>query len=286
MKFWLAAYGLLSVSFFLLAHEWERLPDGTLRVTMLDVGQGDSMLITTPGNQRILVDGGPDLSLLERVGEELPFFDRSIELLILSHPDQDHITALPELLKRYTVKTVLMTGIAPASSRYQAFLHELHERGTEVILAESGNDLDLGEGVVLDILWPLRLMLGSEAKNSNNASIVAKLTWQNHPTSLASSELRGASILLTGDIEEKVEDALLREGYDLHADLLKVPHHGSKTSSSTGFLLAVAPDLALISVGRENTYGHPHPAIVERYRRLNIPLKRTDQEGNVELVFD
>lgn len=274
MKFWLTAYVFLLVASLLLAHEWTRLPDGKLHIVLLDVGQGDAILITTPGYQRILIDGGPDLSVLERLGEELPFFNRRIDLLVLTHTDADHIRGFPDIIKRYAIAKVLMNGTAKNSSIYSAFLVALQESGAEVIVAESAHDFDLGEGVFLDLLWPTDSILGEDVKDPNNASIVAKLLWKDH------------SILLTGDIEEEVEEALLKNGTDLRADILKVPHHGSKTSSSTGFLLAVAPKYALMSVGEGNRFGHPHPRILARYEALGIPIRRTDEEGRVEVVFD
>ncbi len=274
MRAWFFFYALFGASVLLLAAEWHRLPDEKLRVSLLDIGQGDSILITTPGHQRILVDGGPDLSLLMRLGEVLPFFDRRIDLLILTHQDSDHITAFPALLRRYNIQRILLTGTANMNSRYEAFLDAANKSGTEIIIAESNHDLDLGEGVMLDVLWPIASIFGEEVKETNNASIVAKLIYKDH------------EILLTGDIEEKTEEALLKAGYDLRADILKVPHHGSKTSSSTGFLLAVDPDLALISVGRENTYGHPHPSVLARYEQLKIPVRRTDQEGGIEVILE
>ena len=263
---------LLLASLLLLAHEWVRLPDGKLHVELLDVGQGDGILITTPVGQRILIDGGPDLTLLERLGEELPFLDRGIDLMVLSHTDADHVTALPSVIERYNVKKVLMTGVDAHSSRYRAFLDAIEKSDAEVILANSSNDIDLGDGLVLDVLWPIESLLGQEVEDPNNASVVAKLIWKDH------------KILLTGDAEEEVEREILIHGADVSSDILKVAHHGSKTSSSTGFLLAVDPDLALISVGSENNFGHPHQEILDRYENMGIEVKRTDKE-RVEVVL-
>jgi len=274
MKFWFFAYVLLIATLLLLAHEWQRLPDDKLHFVLLDIGQGDAILITTPNHQRILVDGGPDLSLLERLGEELSFFDRTIDLLILTHQDGDHITAFPALLERYDIDRILLTGTANMNSRYEAFLDAADRSGAEIIIAQADHDLDLGGGVILDVLWPKQSLFGEKVKETNNASLMAKLMYKDN------------EILLTGDIEEKTEEELLKAGDDLRADILKVPHHGSKTSSSTGFLLAVDPDLALISVGSENTYGHPHPTVLARYEKLRIPVRRTDQEGGIEIVFE
>ena len=296
MKFPLLSYALLASSFFLLLHEWERLPDGKLHVTALDVGQGDSILITTPGNQHVLIDGGPDLTVLERLGEKFPFFSRRIDLLVLTHTHADHLASFPEVLRRYDVQNILMTGVAGESASYSAFLDAVRESGPHVILARSDRDLDFGKGVFFDVLWPTEDSLGiSDKRDPHLFSLVAKLTWKNHPTSrfpLRSSSfegqaaLRGASVLHTGDIEEKVEEALLKDGDDLRADFLKVPHHGSKTSSSTGFLLAVAPDLAVISVGAGNTYGHPNEGVLQRYEALGIPVRRTDREGTIDVDFE
>jgi len=270
---WLCAWAILLAAFLLLGHEWSRLPDGKLHLNVWDVGQGDAILITTPGYQRILVDGGPDLSVLERLGDDLPFFDRRIDLLVLSHTDADHVRSFPEILQRYDVQRVLMTGVARDTSTYEAFLVKLNEVDVPVILADADHDLDLGNGVVLDVLWPDRRLYGEEVKEPNDASIVAQLRYGDH------------EVLLTGDISDNVETALLKQGYDLRSDILKVPHHGSRTSSSTGFLLAVEPKLAVISVGRDNTYGHPHPHVTARYASLGIPLRSTAEEGSIKVRF-
>lgn len=274
MRMRFSAYGVLLGAFLLLGHEWSLLPDGKLHIALLDIGQGDAILITTPLHQRILLDGGPDLTVLERLEEELPFFSRHLDLVILSHTDADHVTGLPEVMKRYDVDRVMLTGVARDTAVYQAFLEEVKASDAEIIVADSDHDLDFGEGVLLDVLWPIQNISGQEVKEPNNASIIAKLTWKD------------SEILLTGDIEEKVEEELLKLGLNLDADILKVPHHGSKTSSSEAFLRAVSPELALLSVGAENTYGHPNPQVLARYKALGIPVRRTDREGRVEVVFE
>ncbi len=281
---WFTAWSLLFASFFLWHHEWTRLPDGRLHVNVLDVGQGDAILITTPGYQRILVDGGPDLSVLERLGEKLSFFDRRIDLLVLSHTDSDHLRAFPEVLKRYDVQRVLLTGVARETSTYQAFLEALDNIDVPVVLADADHDLDLGGGLLLDVLWPSRRLYGENVKDPNDASIVAKLTYRS--TTGGTRRSGDREVLLTGDISAKVETELLKQGYDLHSDILKIPHHGSRTSSSTGFLLAVDPELAVVSVGQDNTYGHPHPSVVARYASLGIPLRSTAEEGSIELTLE
>lgn len=271
---WAVASALLLAGTLLLQHEWRRVPDGRLRIDVLDIGQGDSVLLTTPGAQRILVDGGPDLSALEEMGGMLPFLNRRIDLLILTHPDADHISAFPDILERYDVARVMLTGVQQDSSIYDRFLAALDGKGVPVIIAEAGRDLDLGAGVLLDILWPLAPLYGETPTQSNSAGIVAKLRWRSH------------SVLLTADIEAGVEEELLRRGTDLSAEILKIPHHGSRTSSSLSFLHAVQPQLALLSVGRNNRFGHPHPEVLARYARLGIPIRSTAQEGRISIVLE
>src|SRR3989344_7954808 len=149
----LSAGALLALSLLLL-REISLLPDGTLHMHVLDVGQGDAILFVTPSGKQILVDGGPDLSALEHLGSFLPFFDRTIELLVLIHPDLDHITALPEVAARYRIERILLSGAAGSSGRYEMLLAVLQDSGTKVMLADPLRDIDLGDGVMLDVVWP------------------------------------------------------------------------------------------------------------------------------------
>jgi competence protein ComEC len=261
--------------FCLLAlREYSLQPDGKLHVTTLNVGQGDSILLQGPSGKNIVIDGGPDLSLLRSLGVYLPFFDRSIDLLVLTHPERDHVTAFPELLRRYDVQQVLLTGVQHDLGQYNALLHELRVQNIPLLLVSSPSALDLGDGMSLEILWPREVLLGKNIRARNDTSIVLR------------GLFGGRSVLLPGDMEEGVENALLSLGEMLRSDILKVPHHGSRTSSSTGFLLAVSPKVAIASVGNKNPYGHPHEEIVLRYERLGIPLSTTGTEGDISYVID
>ena len=274
MSRWHGLLLLLLVSICLLAlREYVLQPFGRVSVSIFDVGQGDASMIVTPSGKHILIDGGPDLSLLEHLGKTLPFLRRSIDILILTHPELDHIAAFPEVLRRLTIRKVLLTGVDHDLGQYDAFLDELKRQNIPLLVPDKTYDIDIGDGLSLDILWPssdshMRTMA------MNNTSIVIRLLADNLPC-----------ILFTGDIEEKAERAIMRSGADLHATVLKVPHHGSKTSSSTGFLLAIHPSLAVISVGKDNRYGHPHPAVVDRYTHSGIPFKETSYDGTVSLYF-
>lgn len=264
--------GLLLMS-ALFVREIFLLPDGALHLHIFDIGQGDAMLVVTPTGSQIVIDGGPNLSLLEHLGDYMPFTDRTIELLILSHPDADHITALPSVLQRYNVKRVLMNGAIHHSGRYHAFLARIEESGAQVLFPDPEVDLVFGDGVTLDVIWPTPDSIGTDPASANNPSVVFRLFYKEH------------SILMTGDIERSAEEAILATGADIQSDILKVAHHGSRTSSSTGFLLAVAPGLALISAGRDNPFGHPHTDVVDRFGALGIPMRSTHKEGAISLTF-
>lgn len=252
----------------LLLTELPHIPDGALHFHMLDVGQGDAFLVVTPTGKHILIDGGPDATVLRRLKNHMSHFNRTIDLMVLTHADADHITGLTAVLKRYAVKRVLLTGRIHASSRYELLVRTLQQKGIPVLRAHPDTDIIVEDGVILDVLWPPR----TGALSSNNASVVLRLLWNNH------------SLLVTGDIEEEAERAILAQGHDVSASILTVPHHGSRTSSSTGFLVAVKPALALVSAGKENRFAHPHRDIIERYRHLGIPVHSTQQEGTVSLT--
>lgn len=242
------------------------------RLTVFDVGQGDAVLLSHGGYQ-ILVDGGPDGAILSHLGDAMPFFDRTIDLLVLSHPHMDHLQSFPELLRRYRIATILMTGVDYANPRYEEFLTLLQDEGSRIVIADPDTDLMVGD-MFVDVLWPPPESFGVPMKDVNDNSVL-----------LRASVANGKSVLLTGDMEEKEEMAVLQAGVDVDADILKVSHHGSRTSSSTGFLLAVNPSLAIVSVAAENSYGLPDEDVIARYAALGIPLRMTMGEGTIVVPF-
>lgn len=271
---------ILWVMFFFLGaglltwHEFVRLPDGRVHVHFLDVGQGDSAFIEGPSGRQIVIDGGPDISTLEGLGEVMPFFDRTIDLLIMTHPHLDHIGSFPEILRRYRVGMVLLTGVMYDNGRYQEFLSLLKAQHIPVEIADPAHDIDLGDRVRLDILWPPPLYYKRSIKNVHESSMVLKLIYGKD------------SILFAGDAEEPIERKLLAAHADIAADILKIGHHGSKTSTSENFLNAVRPKLAVISVSITNTYGHPHPSVLARLAAHHIPVRRTESGGTVDVELD
>jgi len=267
---WLGSAAVLVL--LLSWHEISRLPDGKFHAYIFDVGQGDSVLLVTPTGRQILVDGGPDFSALERLGEYMPFFDRSIDLLVLTHPHEDHLAAFPAILERYRIHGILTAeDCAPHTGRLRA-LFDLAARFTVPLhIVSVGTRIHLNDGTSLKVLWPPHEQ--RDALTANDRSVVL------------SARSGSGSILLTGDISQQSEKSLLASGTNMRADVLKVPHHGSTTSSCTGFLLAVSPQLAIVSSGEGNSFGHPNPATVARYEALHIPLLNTQDSGTIPVMF-
>lgn len=257
---------------FLCTHELLLLPDGHLHIYFMDIGQGDSALIVTPSGKQIVIDGGPDDSAIRELGRHMPFFDRTIDLLVLSHPHLDHLFSFPDILRRYRVGRILMTGEEASLPRYREFLRLIADQKIPVLLADPDKDIDFGDGITLDIVWPRPTLFGTKS-DGNNTSVVLRVLSQS------------GSVLFSGDAEEPEERAILASGADIRSTILKVGHHGSKTSSGTGFVLAIHPSLAIISAGKNNKFGHPHQIILDRYRALGIPVRVTAWEGSIELEY-
>ena len=230
-----------------------------LEVDFLDVGQGDAALIKTPAGQVILIDGGPDNRLLRRLGENLPFYRRRIDFLILSHHHDDHASGLVEVLRRYKVGKIIYAGEydLPALKIIAA---EIKKQGLDTYSPDSAARLNLKGNCVLDFLNPLALGVPAD----DNNSLVLKFLCQDK------------KFLFSGDNSLKVEKALVNSGWDLNADILKAAHHGSNSANSEIFLTAVNPEKIIVSVGADNRFGHPNPKFLERAEKLGISVFRTD----------
>ncbi len=247
-------------------------------LTVLDVGQGDAILLTAPSGEHALIDAGPDARVLGPLARELGYFDRTIDLLVLTHPDLDHLGGMVSILERYQVGRVLMTGIAQDSVEYRRFQERVAELHIPVTIASRGRALTLGNDASaahLTVLWPDRPLVGTRPDKPNNTSVVLKVVFGE------------TSFLLTGDIEADTEAQLVGHGGDtLAASVLKIAHHGSDTSSTTAFLAAVQPDIALISVGQHNSFGHPSRRVLRRLERAGVRIYRTDEEGTIRVTSD
>ncbi len=249
-----------------------------LLVTFFDVGQGDAIFIEVPNGNQILIDGGPDDRILAKLGRTVPFWDRTIDLLILTHPHADHLNGLLEVAKRYQVATVIESGVPHSISEYEEWRTLLEKKRVPVTHARTGMRIDAGRGVAFDILAPAADAVVNAAQ-PHDANVVSRLTHGE------------TSILLTGDAEKQMEYRLVFESLDpqflvLDSDILKVGHHGSKTSSSEEFLAAVSPDIAIIQAGRKNRFGHPAPEVLERLETSGARILRTDRDGDIRFWSD
>ena len=252
-------------------------PDDNLHVSFFDVGQGDAILIQTPDGQNILIDGGPDFQEINlEMSEKLPFWERTIDLVVCTQPQADHITGLVEVLRRYKVKQVLEPGVSYNSSIYQVWLSVVEDEGIEYNVARAGQEIDLGNGIKIDVLNPPATLYEGTSHDVDNNGVILKLTWGK------------VSFLFTADIREEVEFELIRQRANLRSTVLKVAHHGSDTSTTTQFLTAVAPEIAMISVGANNPFGHPSPDVMNRLIDTlgDNNVYRTDEDGTIEFITD
>ena len=267
----LALTGALALTGLALA----QMPDGRLHVTFLDIGQGDAILIETPSGNTALVDGGPAPSaLFAALGEALPFWTRRLDLVVSTHNDLDHLGGLAPAITRYQVGQVMVNGLEAHTPEFEQWQTNLEKSGIPVLRGQAGGQVHLGDGVWLDVLSPGAQWVSGTSADSNNNSVVLRLRFGRF------------SVLLPGDIEAVMEEDLLRQGVWLQAAVLKVPHHGSDTSSTAAWLQAVHPQLAVIEVGKENSFGHPKAEILARYQELGIPVLRTDLNGTIEVSSD
>lgn len=244
---------------------------GILTVAFLNIGQGDSIFIEAPSGNQVLIDGGPGKSVLRELSKVMPFYDRSIDVVLASHADQDHVGGLPDVLKNYHVDLFMEPGVPGESSSYRE-LQEMTGSGSSTaqvnvkkVLARKGMTVDLGDGAILQILFPDRDPAGME---TNMSSIVAKLVYGEN------------EFMLTGDSPQAIEKYLVSLG-GLASDVLKVGHHGSKTSTSAEFVDAVAPEYAVISVGKDNKYGHPNQETLDNLNSFGVKVLRTDELGTI-----
>jgi len=243
-------------------------PNNILEVHFFDVGQGDSIFIETPNSRQILIDGGPDKTVLKRLNQTMPFYDQTIDLIILTHPDTDHLTGLIEVLEYYQIGHILTSGFQKDTAAYQEWQRLIKEKEIPLTIAQAGQNIVLQDGIVLEILWPDQSLINSYSKPVNNVSVVGRLVYGD------------IEILLTGDIENKVENVLVKQ--EIQSDILKLAHHGSKTSSIQSFINKVNPAIAVISVGEDNRYNHPNETVLERLK--NSIIYRTDKNGDIQIL--
>lgn len=246
-------------------------PAAELRVTFLNVGQGDAILIETPDGIEVLIDGGPNGAVLREIAAVLGAFDRTIDMVVATHPDADHIGGLVDVLERYDIETIMLTENESSTAVNDAFQERVRHEDATLVYARAGQTYALGASTTMMVLFPEENPADLE---TNESSIVLKLSY-------------GATdVLLTGDAPKSTEAQLIeRFGQTLESEVLKLGHHGSRTSTGEEFLAAVQPEYGIISAGRDNRYGHPHAEVLDALQVYGVVPVST-AAGRVTLVTD
>lgn len=248
------------------------LPGEKIQTVFLNIGQGDSIYLRTPDDYQILIDGGPLSIVIEEIGEIMPLYNKTFDLLVITHPHADHFEGLIEVIHRFDVEKIMLVGTPTYNRAYEVLLEAAIENNIEVIYANSVKDLKIGSWLYFDVIFPDKGMVGKEVENKNNASIVIR--------ALMEKEV----VLFTGDAEHEEENEILLNGYSIKTDVLKSGHHGSKTASGDEFLKAARPEKVVIQCGIDNQFNHPHKEALDRYAKAGVvDIYRTDLLGRIEL---
>jgi len=276
-KIFLIAAGLFFLLGCILVYQNITYSDKKLHVVICDVGQGDAIFIRTPNGSDILIDGGPDSKILSCLAKHMPFWDRTIEIMIATHPHADHIAGLIDVIKRYKVIGFYSEKMESSAATYKELIKALAKRNIKEHFLWQGDNFLFEEGLKLQTLWPTYEWIdqnpsGEANLDINGFSVIGLLTYGNF------------KVLFTGDAQASIIDKI-----DLMAgrvSLLKVPHHGSKTGLTQEILGILSPRIATISVGEKNRYGHPDPFTLDLLNQLEIKTLRTDQAGDIEIISD
>lgn len=262
---------LIILNLITFSFVYEFSSDSELQVIFFDIGQGDSIFIETPQKHQIIIDSGPgDKTLLEKVSSVMPFWDKTIDLIILTHTDSDHISGFFELLDNYTIDKILWSGIGSDSVKARKWETMIGLEGSSIYYSNDVNKIILGD-VTMEIISPDDYIIDKYSKNVNDISVVSRLDYKD------------SSFLFTGDITSKVEKELLEK--NISAGILKLAHHGSRHSTCEDFVREVNPIIAIIQVGK-NSYGHPGQEVLTRLSNFGIKVLRNDLDGDIKISSD
>ena len=243
-----------------------------LRIYFFDVGQGDAALIEARDGTQILIDGGPDGTIMSRLSSVLPYYDRSLDAVIISHPHVDHISGLLEVLKRFEIGTVFESGVLYHTAEAMELQNIFSEKEIARTVIDHPATAQFFNGASIRFVTPQKSFADAKLKNVHDAMLVFEL------------EYRGKKILFMGDAEKNSEHALVSQNTVGDVDVLKAGHHGSKTSSQSYFLQHIKPEYAIVSSGK-NKYGHPNPDALSRLAAAGASVLRTDLGGTVVVEF-
>lgn len=279
---WKTIFGLLILITISVWIAFLSYPEPKLRIIACDVGQGDAIVVTKGRNQ-ILIDGGPGRSVLECLNQNMPFWDREIEVVVLTHPQEDHFGGLVEVFRRYNVQVFLASPLDSGSQGYQVLKSIVGGSTTKVVNAATRQNIRLGS-IYLDIVWPTSDYLESKTDRLSDSLVLGAVSSKqdaNDFSVVLSLRFKDFDALFTGDIGPSVIDDVLATGRIKDVEYLKVPHHGSKNGLTLPLLEKAKPEVAVISVGEKNRYGHPHKEILEMLSSKNVLVERTDQNGYI-----
>lgn len=274
-------FTLASIVFLLgfAGYQYFYFYDGKLHVVFCDVGQGDAILIETSDRAHILVDGGPDRSVLSCLSDHMPFWERELDLVFLTHPHADHFIGLMDVLDRYITLSFVSEKLGNKTRSFQSLSSIILEKKISKRIVFEGDRYNLGNGVFLTVEAPSRGFLGRSSPNGligesgEFASLILKLTYHDF------------DLLLTGDAQTAALSEVISKNVD-SIEVIQIPHHGSRTGINKAIIEAVAPQLAVISVGKNNRYGHPNKEVLRVLNNSGVLIKRTDKEGDIEIVSD
>jgi competence protein ComEC len=269
---WYAVVMLLFANVFIWQSSFERPRDGKLTVAMLDIGQGDAIYIEGPTGVNMIVDGGPTSKIVTELPKVMPFGERKIDAIVVTNPDSDHYAGFLDVLKKYDVGLMFEPGTHAGGATYSILKKEAAAENIPILLAKRGMKFDMGGGAMITVLFPDRDVSNF---STNDGSIIMRLDYGS------------TSVMFTGDTT-KIIEAYMVNHYpeDLPATVLKVAHHGSKTSSYPAFVEAVSPKYAIMSLAAHNTYGFPHKPTLDTLSKFNVELHRTDLESTIIMHSD
>lgn len=284
------------IGLILLVSSIVSFPDSRLHIIFCDVGQGDAAYIRAPNGMDMLIDGGPNEKVLSCLGKHMPFYDRTIDVIVLTHPQNDHLAGLISVVERYTVKYFVIGVEGNSSEGYKKLIALLKEKKIPVKNLYSGDEFALGE-VKFQVLWPEKKWVTEHTQNRNpqladnaqssNENILGLSTQTdlNFFSYNLYLKYRNFDALFTGDADSKIQLEIEKTVVLPDIEVLKVPHHGSKTGMLSQFLDHLKPEIAVISVGK-NSYGHPAEQTINQLQSRNIVVRRTDREGDIEIVSE
>jgi len=284
--FWRYIYGFLGLILLTLVLAIASLPDAKLHLVACDVGQGDAILAVNRDTQ-VLIDGGADKKVLDCLSRHMPFWDREIEMVILTHPEDDHYGGLIDVFRNYKVTNFLVNAVDSDKNGYQVLKKLVEESGAQVANPTSETSVRMGK-LYLDIVWPSEGKIGEE-NNSGRTNVLGAFTTKkdlNTFSVVVNLNFGNFDALLPGDIGPDVIGDILAGGEIHDVEYLKIPHHGSKNGLTPALLAASTPEIAVISVGQKNRYGHPNKEILDLLKEKEVKILRTDEVGDIEVLTD